>query len=128
MVVSISGRSLWISARRHLLCNDQVDVPVFYVSEESIFKSLNIIIPMQRRTFIHLSAYTAIAIALPVMDGCTSTNSVLEQPLLFAHIADEKTIIEAGRSYRKLIPAEDDKAKLKQLLLGNKPDAGKKMI
>jgi hypothetical protein len=74
---------------------------------------------MQRRTFIHLSAYTAIALTLPLTDGCTpSTEKVLEQPLFFSHLVDAKTISEAGHAYRKQFPGEDNKTALKGLLLG----------
>ena len=83
---------------------------------------------MERRTFIHLSAYTAVALALPVLNGCKSTDHILEQPSFFAHIVDKQTIIEAGQSYRKLIPAENNQNQLKRLLLGNNPDTDKKLI
>ena len=83
---------------------------------------------MERRAFIHLSAYTAIALTLPALNGCTSTDKILEQPSFFAHIADEKTIIETGQSYRKLFPSENDQIKLKQLLLGNNQNTDKKLI
>lgn len=84
---------------------------------------------MQRRTFIHLSAYTAIALTMPLLDGCNkgSTDKVLQQPLFFSHLADVKTIKEAGRDYRKLFPAEDDQATLTRLLSGNNPK-DKKLI
>jgi hypothetical protein len=75
---------------------------------------------MQRRTFIHLSAYTAIALALPLAEGCTpSIEKILEQPLFFAHLVDAKTIRETGNVYRKLFPAENNKTTLTGLLLGN---------
>jgi hypothetical protein len=75
---------------------------------------------MQRRTFIHLSAYTAIALTLPLADGCTpSTEKILKQPSFFAHLVDAKTIREAGDVYRKQFPAEDNKSTLTGLLLGN---------
>jgi hypothetical protein len=85
---------------------------------------------MQRRTFIHLSAYTAIAITLPLMDGCNweSADKILSQPLLFSHLVDGKTISETGQAYRKLFPAEDNQATLNQLLLGSNPSSDKKLI
>src|SRR5258708_39487398 len=85
---------------------------------------------MQRRTFIHLSAYTAIAITLPLMDGCNweSTDKVLSQPLLFSNLVDVKTISETGQAYRKLFPAEDNQATLNQLLAGSNPSSDKKLI
>jgi hypothetical protein len=85
---------------------------------------------MQRRTFIHLSAYTAIALTLPFADGCTlaSTDKVIAQPLFFSHLVDVKTINETGHAYRKQFPDEDSKTTLTQLLLGNNISADKKSI
>ena len=84
---------------------------------------------MQRRTFIHLSAYTAAALALPLVESCTSsTNRVLEQPLFFAHIVDGKTIREAGLAYRKQFRNEDSQTTLTGLLLGKNPSEDKKLI
>ena len=84
---------------------------------------------MQRRTFIHLSAYTAIALALPLADGCTpSIEKILEQPLFFAHLADAKTIREAGSAYRKQFPAEDNKTALTGLLLGGNTTEDKRNL
>lgn len=83
---------------------------------------------MQRRAFIHLSAYTAIALCLPLADGCTSAGNVLEQPLLFSHLVDTKTIAETGKAYLKQFPAEADKTKLTGLLLGSTPPGDKKVI
>ncbi|WP_426667667.1 hypothetical protein ACPPVU_16715 [Mucilaginibacter sp. McL0603] len=85
---------------------------------------------MQRRTFIHLSAYTAIALTLPIIDGCglNSTDKILSQPLFFSRLVDFKTITETGLAYRKLFPVEDNQAALNQLLLGNNASNDKKMI
>jgi hypothetical protein len=85
---------------------------------------------MQRRTFIHLSAYTAIALTLPIIDGCglNSTDKVLSQPLFFSHLADIKTINEAGLAYRKLFPAEDSQTILNKLLWGSNASNDKTMI
>jgi hypothetical protein len=84
---------------------------------------------MQRRTFIHLSAYTAIALTLPFAVGCApSTNKVLEQPLFFSHLVDAKTINEAGLAYRKLFPGEDSQTTLTGLLLGNNIPEDKKSV
>jgi hypothetical protein len=84
---------------------------------------------MQRRTFIHLSAYTAISLALPLADGCTpSTEKILEQPLFFSHLVNAKTISEAGKAYRTQFPVEDSKDKLTGLLLGTNVSTDKKAI
>jgi hypothetical protein len=76
---------------------------------------------MERRTFVRLSAYTAMALALPLADSCTtgSKEKAIAQPLLFSHIADVKAINEAGNAYRKLAPGEDNRDILTKLLLGN---------
>ena len=85
---------------------------------------------MQRRTFIHLSAYTALALTLPTIDGCglNSTDKVLSQPLFFSHLVDTKTINEAGLAYRKLFPAENSQSVLNKLLLGSNASNDKTMI
>jgi hypothetical protein len=84
---------------------------------------------MQRRTFIHLSAYTAVALALPLANSCTpSTEKILEQPLFFAHLADAKTISEAGNAYRKQFPGEDNKTTLTGLLLGGNTTEDKRNL
>ena len=85
---------------------------------------------MQRRTFIHLSAYTAIALTIPLIDGCSreSTEEILSEPSLFSHLVEVKTIKETGRAYRKLFPSEDNQTTLNQLLLGNDQPKDKKLI
>jgi hypothetical protein len=84
---------------------------------------------MQRRTFIHLSAYTALALTLPFVDGCSpSPESIASQPLLFSHLADKNTISEAGNAYRKQFPKEDDKTVLSNLLIGNNTSPDKSSI
>jgi len=72
---------------------------------------------MQRRVFIQLSAYTAAVLALPFTNGCAAKPMDAEaQPLFFSHLVDAKTIVEAGRAYRKANQKEDDENKLKALL------------
>jgi hypothetical protein len=84
---------------------------------------------MHRRTFIHLSAYTAIALTLPLVNGCSSsTDKALEQPLFFSHLVDLKTIKETGKAYLTLVPSEKDQATLTGLLLGNDISKDKKSI
>jgi hypothetical protein len=85
---------------------------------------------MQRRTFIHLSAYTAIALTLPIIDGCglNSTDKVMSQPLFFSQLVDIKTINETGLAYRKLFPAENSQSVLNKLLLGSNASNDKTMI
>src|SRR5258707_14432863 len=75
---------------------------------------------MQRRDFIYLSAYTAVALAIPVASGCDYKQIDVEaQPLFFSHLADVKTIIATGLAYRKAHSEEDNKSKLSELLLAN---------
>lgn len=74
---------------------------------------------MQRRTFIHLSTYTALALTLPFDQGCSpSAESIASQPSTFSELAEKKTIAEAGVAYRKQFPKEDDKTVLTNLLIG----------
>jgi len=81
---------------------------------------------MERRTFIQLSAYTALALILPFAESCSSKNSPMDLPLLFSKIADKSTLIEAGAAYRKMHRDEDSQAVLSQKLSRGMPtlDAG----
>src|SRR5258708_4586963 len=73
---------------------------------------------MQRRAFIHLSAYTAAALALPLVSGCHNSRVDVEsRPVFYSHLVDAKTIIETGKAYRQGNKQEDDKNKLAALLL-----------
>lgn len=84
---------------------------------------------MQRRTFIQLSAFTALALTLPLSEGCSSsTENIVSQPLLFSLLADKKTISEAGLAYRKQFPKEDNKSLLGKLLTGNNNSQDKSMV
>jgi hypothetical protein len=76
---------------------------------------------MERRSFVKLSAFTALALTLPFAESCSigSTEMAVAQPLLFSHLVDVKAIQEAGLAYRKIHAAEDDKLKLSQLLLSD---------
>lgn len=76
---------------------------------------------MERRTFVRLSAYTAIALTLPFADSCTlgSKDKAIAQPLFFSHLVDIKTIKEVGIAYRKFTPTENNKTTLTDLLLGS---------
>lgn len=85
---------------------------------------------MERRLFVKLSAFTAMALTLPLAESCSSGSKemAVAQPLLFSHLVDVKTINEAGMAYRKAHTAEDTKEKLSQLLLGNQGALGKDEI
>jgi len=85
---------------------------------------------MERRTFVQLSAYTALALTLPALDSCTadSKEKIISQPLFFSHLADVKTIREAGIAYRKFSTSEDNKETLIKLLTGGQVTAEKNII
>ena len=73
---------------------------------------------MKRRLFVKLSAFTAMALTLPLAESCSGSKEMaVAQPYLFSQLADDKTINEAGQAYRKTHTAEDNKEKLLQLLL-----------
>jgi hypothetical protein len=79
---------------------------------------------MERRLFVKLSAFTALALTLPMAQGCGGSKEMaVAQPYLLSQLVDDKTINQAGLAYRKTHAAEDNKEKLSQLLLGDK-DAG----
>ena len=84
---------------------------------------------MERRAFVKLSAYTALVLSVPLLDSCLKPgDNPLAQPLFFSHIADVKTITDAGLAYRKMDKSEDDKALLMQLLSGGDPSTDQKAI
>ena len=84
---------------------------------------------MQRRTFIHLSAYTALALTLPFAESCSpSPETIASRPFLFSKLADKKTIAEAGAAYRTQFPKENDKTILSNLLIGTGASQDKSAI
>jgi hypothetical protein len=82
---------------------------------------------MERRKFIGLSAYTAIAFSLPIVGGCMQKpiDKNFADPALFRRITGEKNIRETGEDYLKQFPAEKDQRKLAELLTqgSESPDA-----
>lgn len=80
---------------------------------------------MERRSFVKLSAFTALVLTLPLAQSCNSSSKeiAVAQPFLFSHLVDAKTIKEAGADYLKKHAAENDQKKLSQLLLGGKDPA-----
>jgi hypothetical protein len=104
-----------------------VVIPVFSLQKEGVFTRLTV---MERRAFVRLSAYTALALTLPFADGCKSNpnDAPWSQPLLFSHIVDVKTINEAGKAYRKMVSNEDDKGKLTMLLTAQNTITSKNTI
>ena len=84
---------------------------------------------MERRAFVRLSAYTALVLSMPLLDSCSKPeDNPLALPLFFSHIADVKTITEAGLSYRKANRGEDDRTELAKILSGNETSGDKKAI
>jgi hypothetical protein len=84
---------------------------------------------MERRVFVRLSTYTALALAMPLSDGCKKNpNDPLSQPFIFSRIADIKTIREAGMAYRKLAPHENEATALRQILSEGKPTTDAKVL
>jgi hypothetical protein len=75
---------------------------------------------MQKRDFIYLSTYTAVALAVPLASSYSYEQIDIEtQPLFLSHLADINTIIATGLAYRKAHQEEDNKNKLAELLLTN---------
>ena len=76
---------------------------------------------MRRETFIRLSVFSAAALALPSLEGCTEKllNKAVTQPPFLSHLFDAKTIRAAGQSYLKQTPDENKKSRLVNLLLDN---------
>jgi len=84
---------------------------------------------MERRAFVRLSAYTALVLSMPLLDSCSKPeDNPLALPLFFSHIADVKTITEAGLAYRKANHGEDDRTVLAKILSGNETSGDKKAI
>lgn len=74
---------------------------------------------MKRKTFL-ISAAVA-GVGLPISyyyyKKGKKTYNTAEMPDMLAQFCDEKTLKEIGAAYRSRVPAENDKAKLTQLLL-----------
>jgi hypothetical protein len=78
---------------------------------------------MRRGTFIRLSVFSAAALTLPSLEGCSEKllNKAVTEPPFLSHLFDSKTIRLAGQSYLKQTPAENKKSKLVNLLMDNAP-------
>lgn len=76
---------------------------------------------MERKTFLWLSVATTAALSLPTL-GCNDgnkTSKALRDPEVLSKCVEEKTILQVGRTYRKLYPGEDNRTTLESLLTGN---------
>ena len=74
---------------------------------------------MKRRTFLLTTAVATLAvISVPVVKYYSKkTYDPLVMPDELSHFCDEKTIREIGVGYRNLVPMENEKKKLTELLL-----------
>jgi hypothetical protein len=74
---------------------------------------------MKRRTFLLTTAVATLAvISVPVVKYYSKkTYDPLVMPDELSHFCDEKTIHEIGVGYRNLVPLENEKRKLTELLL-----------
>lgn len=75
---------------------------------------------MNRRTFVWLSAASAVSLYLP-LSGCSSpytlSNKAVAQPQFLAHILDAKALRDIGTAYKRQVPAEKSDKKLARLIL-----------
>ena len=76
---------------------------------------------MKRKTFLLTTTFATLAvITIPVV-RYYNKKSKLDDPLIMpddlSRFCDEKTIREIGISYRSIVPAENEKKKLTELLL-----------
>src|SRR6478672_4514297 len=82
--------------------------------------ALNHLFRMNRRTFVWLSAASAVSFYIP-LSGCSSrytlSNKAVAQPQFLAHICDAKTIREIGTTYKRQVPNEKSDKKLAHLIL-----------
>lgn len=78
---------------------------------------------MKRRTFLLTTGGAALAIiSLPIIKYYSNQSKAynpLIMPNQLSSLCDEKTIREIGIQYRKLVPQENDKIKLKNIILDN---------
>ena len=56
---------------------------------------------MKRRKFIQISAYSTVAVSIPLLDGCAQkpVNPAIAQPQFLAHIFDAKTMLRELRVF-----------------------------
>ncbi len=76
---------------------------------------------MKRKPFIISAA--VVALGLPAVyhfrKNKWNNDSPLTLPVMLYSFCDEKTILQIGDTYRNLVPAENTKQKLEQLILVN---------
>lgn len=76
---------------------------------------------MDRRLFVKLSAFSAAAISLSLVESCQTRTGqkYLASPDLLAHILDKEVLMEIGKIYISQTPSEQDEDKLISLLLAD---------
>jgi hypothetical protein len=72
---------------------------------------------MDRRTFLQISAVSAVSITLPMVYCKPKPNDLLEFPGTLSSICDEKTIRELGQAYLRKFPGENKSSLLQDLLM-----------
>ena len=79
---------------------------------------------MDRRSFLQISAVSAVAISLPMVHCKPKTNDLLEFPGTLSSICDEKTIRDIGQAYLQKFPGENKSFRLQKLLLEGQESKG----
>lgn len=76
---------------------------------------------MKRIDFIKLSAFATVAISLPLLHSCSpsATQQTMSQPIFLSRLFDKDMIKNAGKTYLKKTPAENNDKKLIQLLVSD---------
>jgi hypothetical protein len=76
---------------------------------------------MKRRSFIQLSVFAAAAVSIPLLHSCSpsATEQSMSHPVFLSRLFDEDMMRDAGKTYLKKTPAENDANKLEQLLSNN---------
>jgi hypothetical protein len=74
---------------------------------------------MDRRLFVKLSAFSAAAISMSLIESCQtrSGQKSLASPDLLAHILEKDALMEIGKTYLSQVPSEQEVDKLISLLL-----------
>lgn len=78
---------------------------------------------MKRRTFIIALVSVGAAAAIPIAQYRRKnflTGDPLMRPNVLAHFCDGGTISDIGKSYRSHVPEENEKKRLRELLMTNK--------
>lgn len=80
---------------------------------------------MKRKDFLQLSAFTAVAVSLPLLDSCNvpAADGVTNKPVFLSRLFDDVTIRRTGQAYLQRAPEENEHDKLVRLLADNSPIA-----